>query len=31
MDVVEKITDLEVKSLIKNLIKKLMGVQEWIS
>ena len=27
MDVVEKITDLEVK----NLIKKLMGVQEWIS
>jgi len=28
MDVVEKITDLEVKNLIKNLIKKLMGVQE---
>jgi hypothetical protein len=27
MDVVEKITDLEVKSLIKNL----MGVKEWIS
>jgi hypothetical protein len=27
MDVVEKITDLEVK----NLIKSLMGFKEWIS